>query len=221
MNLLAFELSTEHCSVALLQDGELAQRAETGNRPSRRILAMADELLADAERHITELDAIAFGRGPGAFTGLRIAAGVAQGLAFGADIPLVPVSSLAALAQRALEDHDIEQVIAALDARMEEIYVGAYRKGPNGLAQAVVEDALLPPGSMQAPDSREWIGAGPGWSAYPLLADRVSRIIPGVFPDAAAVARLASVIFANGGGIPAETAAPVYLRDTVAWQKTR
>lgn len=221
MNLLAFELSTEYCSVALLEDGGLQQLAESGNRPSRRILAMADELLASAERHVTELDAIAFGQGPGAFTGLRIAAGVAQGLAFGADLPVVPVSSLAALAQRALEDHACEQVVAALDARMDEIYTGAYRKGPNGLVQNVREDALLPPASVEIPPGGEWVGAGPGWGAYPQLASKVARVLPDVTPDAAAVARLAAVIFANGGGVTAEHAAPVYLRDTVAWQKAK
>jgi len=220
MNLLAFELSTERCSVALLEDGDVRQLAETGNRPSRRILAMADELLAGAERHLAELDAIAFGRGPGAFTGLRIAAGVAQGLAFGAELPVVPVSSLAALAQRAFEDHGCEQIVAALDARMDEIYAGTYRKGPNGLVQAVCEDVLLPPANIEIPDG-EWTGAGPGWLAYPELEKRVSNVFPGVFPDAAAVARLAAVIFANDGGVAPENAIPIYLRDTVAWQKSR
>lgn len=221
MILLAFELSTEHCSVALLEDGELAQLAEMGNRPSRRILAMADELLASAERHVTELDAIAFGRGPGAFTGLRIAAGVAQGLAFGADVPVVPVSSLAALAQRALEDHGCEQVLAVLDARMDEIYAGGYRKGPNGLVHNVLEDALLPPDHLVIPGEGEWTGAGPGWQAYPQLQALVPQIFSDVVPDAAAVARLGAVIMAAGGAVAAEDAAPVYLRDTVAWQKAK
>lgn len=220
MDLLAFELSTERCSVALLEDGNMHQRAETGNRPSRRILAMADELLACAGRHLAELDAIAFGCGPGAFTGLRIAAGVAQGLAFGADIPVVPVSSLAALAQRAFEAHGCERVIPLLDARMNEIYAGAYRKGLNGLVQPIRDDALLPPAQLDIPEG-EWSGAGPGWRAYPALADRVGGILPDVYPDAAAVARLGTVIFANEGGLPAEEAVPVYLRDTVAWQKVR
>lgn len=221
MNLLAFELSTEHCSVALLEDGELTQLAETGNRPSRRILAMADQLLADADRHITELDAIAFGRGPGAFTGLRIAAGVAQGLAFGADLPVVPVSSLAALAQRAFEDHGCEEVVAVLDARMNEIYAGSYRKAPNGLVQNVIEDALLPPDHLVVPEAGEWVGAGPGWPAYPQMQSLVPEIFPDVIPDAAAVARLGAMILAAGGAVAAEDAAPVYLRDTVAWQKAR
>ncbi|HEX7030982.1 MAG TPA: tRNA (adenosine(37)-N6)-threonylcarbamoyltransferase complex dimerization subunit type 1 TsaB [Gammaproteobacteria bacterium] len=218
MNLLAFELSTERCSVALLLDGEVRQRAETGNRPSRRILAMADELLAEAGLRVTEMDAIAFGRGPGAFTGLRIAAGVAQGLAFGAELPVVPVSSLAALAQRAVEDHGAEQVVAVLDARMNEIYAGRFRAGANGLVQAAGDEQLLPPEMLEIP-GRDWIGAGPGWNAYASLSGKPASVLPDVFPDAAAVARLGAIVFAAEGGVNAADAVPVYLRDTVAWQK--
>lgn len=223
MNLLAFELSTDRCSVALLVDGDVQQRAEDGNRPSRRILAMADELLADAGLRLENLDAVAFGRGPGAFTGLRIAAGVTQGLAFGANLPVVPVSSLAALAQRACDDHGCEQVVAVLDARMNEIYVGTFRTGTNGLVQAVDEERLLPPDNLELP-STAWCAAGPGWSAYPVLAEQAetaAALLPDVRPDAAAVARLAAVAYAIDGGIPATDAMPVYLRDTVAWQKSR
>lgn len=222
MNLLAFELSTDRCSVALLVGGDVRQRAETGNRPSRRILVMADELLAEAQLRVTELDAVAFGRGPGAFTGLRIAAGVAQGLAFGADLPVVPVSSLAALAQRAVEDHGCRQVVAILDARMNEIYAGQFRAGPNGLVLPAGEERLLPPELLDALPDAEWCAAGPGWPAYPVLAQRLASAmyLPDVHPDAAAVARLGAVAFAENGGLDAAAAVPVYLRDTVAWQKT-
>ncbi|HEX7048361.1 MAG TPA: tRNA (adenosine(37)-N6)-threonylcarbamoyltransferase complex dimerization subunit type 1 TsaB [Gammaproteobacteria bacterium] len=220
MNLLAFELSTEHCSVALLVDGELQQLAEKGNRPSRRILAMADELLAEAGLRATEMDAIAFGRGPGAFTGLRIAAGVAQGLAFGAELPVVPVSSLAALAQRAAEDRDAAQIVAVLDARMNEIYSGSFRLAANGLVQAAGDEQLLPPAALEIPADGEWIGAGPGWAAYPALANKLPAVFPEIVPDAAAIARLAAVAFASDGGVDAAHAMPVYLRDTVAWKKT-
>lgn len=225
MKLLAFELATERCSVALLDGGEVHQLADTGNRPSRRILAMADELLGEAGLHPPELDAIAFGRGPGAFTGLRIAAGVAQGLAFGAELPVVPVSSLAALAQRACEDHDIERVVAVLDARMNEIYAGAFRVAGNGLVEAAGEERLQPPETLELPpdDARPWHGAGPGWTAYPALQAHESSlagVLPDVYPDAAAVARLAAVQFAEHGGIDPAAAAPVYLRDTVAWRKS-
>ena len=220
MNLLAFELSTERCSNPLLVDGDIRQQAETGNRPSRRILVMANDLLQSAGLRAVQLDAVAFGRGPGAFTGLRIAAGVAQGLAFGADRPLVPVSSLAALAQRAAEDHDCKQVVAALDARMNEIYTGRFIAGPNGLVQARNEEQLLPPDELVIP-AGEWVGVGPAWRVYPQLQERVSESLPDVFPDAEAIARLGAVILANGGGVAPEEGIPVYLRDTVAWQKTR
>lgn len=221
MNLLAFELSTERCSVALLIDGDVRQRAEAGNRPSRHILAMAHALLADAELSLGRLDAIAFGRGPGAFTGLRIAAGVTQGLAFGAELPVVPVSSLAALAQRAVEDHDCEHIVAVLDARMDEIYSGAFRRGANGLVIAVGEEQLCPPQNIEIPFASTWCGAGPGWETYPVLATKAFTRYPEVYPDAAAVARLGTLQFTTTGGVDAAEALPVYLRDTVAWQKTR
>lgn len=223
MNLLALELSTDLCSVALLVDGEVRQLADEGNRPSRRILAMADELLAEGGLHVAELDAVAFGRGPGAFTGLRIAAGVAQGLAFGADIPVVPVSSLAALAQRACDDHVCERVLAVLDARMNEIYAATFRTGANGIVQLLDEERLMPPDDLDVPTT-SWCAAGPGWNAYPSLRERAAsseRMLADVRPDATAIARLAAVAFADSGGVPAAEAMPVYLRDTVAWQKTR
>lgn len=226
MNLLAFELATERCSVALLVHGELRQRADEGTRPSRQILGMAHELLQQANLPVTAMDAIAFGRGPGAFTGLRIAAGVVQGLAFGADLPVVPVSSLAALAQRAAEDHAATQVLTLLDARMNEVYAGAYRIGVNGLVRPIGDELLLPPGDLELPapaERAEWVAAGPGWSAYPELvnnADLFGAVFPRLRPDAAAVARLATVQFAEQGGVDAAEAIPVYLRDTVAWQKS-
>ncbi len=135
---------------------------------------------------------------------------------------MVPVSSLAALAQRACEDHGCEQVIALLDARMNEIYTGTYRAGANGLVAELGVEHLLPPESIVVP-AGAWSGAGPGWSAYPALAARfpaLAPILPQVRPDAAAVVRLAAVAFAEHGGVDAAEAMPIYLRDTVAWQKT-
>lgn len=184
---------------------------------------MANELLAAAGLQPAGLDAVAFGRGPGAFTGLRIAAGVAQGIAFGADLPTVPVSSLAALAQRAAEDRGAEQVVAVLDARMNEIYCGTFRVARNGLVQLSGEERLLPPEAFTLPEG-DWQGAGPGWMAYPELQPVAADLVAvhaDLFPDAAAVARLAAVEFAETGGVDAANAIPVYLRDTVAWQKTR
>lgn len=222
MNLLSFELATEQCSVALLVDGELHQLAASGHRPSREILKMASELMAEAELSLHDMDALAFGRGPGAFTGLRIAAAVVQGLAFGAELPVVPVSSLAALAQRACEDHGARNVIALLDARMNEVYAGCFRVASNGLVRAVDEERLLPPEQLELPDDGEtWTGAGPGWKAWrERFAALPGELRPEVLPDAAAVARLAAVEFAASGGVDAAEAVPVYLRDQVAWQKT-
>lgn len=222
MKLLAIDLSTDACSVAVLDDGEIHQQLEPGRRPSRQVLGMAKLLLADAGLSLNDLDAIAFGHGPGAFTGLRIAAGVAQGLALGLDRPVLGISSLRALAQAAIERHDVERVAVALDARMDEIYVGEYRRDGNGLAVSIDEDRLLPPASYALPDAGIELLAGQGWAAYPELQERTGdlRCDDDLRPEAGAVARLAAAGLAAGEGGGPETAIPVYLRDKVAWQTT-
>lgn len=222
MKLLGVDISTDLCSVAVLADGDIHQVQEAGARPSRRVLDMANAMLEKAGLALHDLDGIAFGRGPGAFTGLRIAAGVAQGLALGLDRPAIPVSSLAALAQRAVEDAGADYVLAGLDARMDEVYWAAYRLDQDGLVRPVTEERLSPPGTVQAPDlTSGWLGAGPAFAAYPELCELagVNAVRFDFKPDAAAVVRLASLMLAEGGGRDAADAVPVYLRDTVAWRK--
>lgn len=220
-SLLAVETSTEACSAALLIGGEIAERYEIAPRAhARLILGMVDELLAVAELKPQQLDAIAFGCGPGAFTGVRIAAGVVQGIAFGADLPVIPVSSLAALAQDAIDCTNQTRILAAIDARMGELYWGIYRRGDQGYAVAVGDEQVTDAARVVIPDSDMWFGAGSGWHAYgELLRGRLEQRLAGVaaetFPRARSVARLAVREWTAGNTVAADQALPVYLRNRV------
>lgn len=220
--ILALDTSTEACSVAIWADGAVAERFEIGTQHSERILAMVDELLAETGLALTRFDAVAFGRGPGSFTGLRIGAGVAQGLAFGADIPVTPVSSLAALAQGV----DAPRVLAAFDARMNQVYSGAYVRNAEGIVELIGSEAVLAPSDVPLPDGYDWIGAGSGWDQYhAALLQRLDKHVAGwrerVYPRARDVARLGAAVFRAGRAIPAELALPVYVRDDVAVKQTK
>jgi tRNA threonylcarbamoyladenosine biosynthesis protein TsaB len=225
MKLLAIETATDACSAALWVDGVLTTRHEVAPREhTRLILPMMDGLLADAGLRLADLDALAFGRGPGAFTGVRIAAAVIQGAAFAADLPVVPVSTLAALAQQGI-DAGSPRVLAALDARMDEVYWGAFQADAEGLAVPVGAEQVIAPDAVPIPEGDGWRGVGSGWAAYgdalrARLGNRVTEIDPDVLPAAAEVARLAVRDFAAGLAVPAEQALPVYLRDKVA-EKSR
>lgn len=220
MKLLAFDTATEACSVALWLDGSARERVEMHNQHSERLLTMIDMLLAEAGMTLSQLDAIAFGRGPGSFTGLRIGAGVAQGLAFAAGLPVAPVSSLAALAQGV----EAGRILAAIDARMQQVYWGAFLRNDEGVVQPQVDEAVLSPERIVLPDDAGWIGAGSGWDAYaPVLTarfgNRVQAWRPGRYPTAIAVALLAATALRSGPGMAAEAVAPVYIRDEVAEKK--
>lgn len=214
MKLLALDTSTEYCSAALWLDGELhAQRVHAGQLHSALLLPMIDTLLRDQQLSLRELDGIAYGAGPGSFTGLRIACAVTQGLAFGAELPVIGVSTLASIAQQV----DAERVLTVLDARMAEVYWAAYRR--EGAGWLCVSDPVLSaPESVQVPDGEDWVGAGNGFAmaemhAVPLpLVRRETQWMP----DAAAIATLAAPMFARGEGQDAALAAPLYLRDKVA-----
>lgn len=218
MNLLALETATDCCSVALLTGaGVLEDHRLAPRRHAALILPMIEGLLAQAGVARTALDVIAFGRGPGAFTGLRIAAGVAQGLALGLDRPVVAVSTLAALAQAS--GH--ARVLAAFDARLGEVYIGCYARGADGLVTAVVADALAPPGAAPRPPAG-WRGrgVGPGWAVHgealqARLGAHVEAVEPDAWPRAGALARLAAAAHARGEAVAADQALPVYLRDRV------
>ena len=217
MKYLVLDTSTEWCSVALWLDGRIhARRVLAGQRHSSLLLPMLDDLLRESDISLRQLDGIAYGAGPGSFTGLRIACAVTQGLALGADLPVVGVSTLESIA----EQTGAERVLAVLDARMAEVYWAAYRREGDGW-QAVVEPQLALPESVAVPDGDGWVGAGNGFVALrevlrPRLAARLARIDDTLMPDAAAMAPLAARAFARGEGMDAALAAPVYLRDKVA-----
>lgn len=222
MKLLAIDTSTEACSAALAIDGELRHRYRLAPRAhAQLILPMIDELMSEAGLRPGDLDAVAFGRGPGAFTGLRIAAGVTQGIAFGADLPVVAVSSLAALAQGVYRATGRQGVLVAVDARIQEVYWGAYRRGDGDLMQLQGEERVCPPSQVTLPGAGDWHGAGSGWSAYlPALQARLGEAAgtwdADCFPSAYDVAVLATAAYGRGERMDAEQALPVYLRDRVA-----
>ena len=226
MKLLAIETATEACSAALYVDGHILQRAEVApQKHSELILPMCDALLAEAGLARAALDALAFGRGPGSFTGVRIGTGVIQGMAFALDLPVVPISSLAALAQGAFRAHRAQAVLTAIDARMDEVYWGAFRE-ENGLMRAVGTECVRAPEAVPVPSGDEdWFGAGTGWGAYerPLrgrLGERLKDCEADVFPVAQDVVTLAVADFNAGLAVAAEQALPVYLRDEVVRRPT-
>lgn len=221
--LLALDTATEACSVALLHDGKVLTHYEVIPRlHAQRLLPMIKDLLAEAGIGLSALDAIAFGRGPGAFTGVRIAIGVVQGLAFGLDRPVLPVSNLAVLAQRAYREHGALQVAAAIDARMDEVYWGCYQNA-SGEMRLVGSEAVLPPEHAALPSdaSGNWFGAGTGWG----YAERMPVTLVGadatMLPHAQDLLTLATFAWQRGEAIVADNAQPVYLRDKVATPKVR
>ncbi len=220
MNLLAIETATENCSVALLRDGVVIDRSELApRRHAELVLPMAEALLAEAGITRRQLGAIAVGRGPGAFTGVRLAISVAQGLALALDLLVVPVSSLAALAMQAPKNG--AAILAAIDARRGEIYAGTFRFDAHGLAEPLDAERVLAASDLKLPEAEAWNVIGTGWHAY---ADAISSRLPsapswtdgGRYPQASDIARLAVPLLAAGEGVPPEQALPVYLRDKVA-----
>ena len=221
--LLALDTATEACSVALLHDGKVTSHYEVIPRlHAQKLLPMIKDLLAEAGIELSAVDAIAFGRGPGAFTGVRIAIGVVQGLAFALERPVLPISNLAVLAQRAFREHGATQVASAIDARMDEVYWGCYREQAGEMCLAGVE-AVLPPEVAALPDgaSGEWFGAGTGWGYAERLSLKPYAMDAGMLPHAEDLLALARFAWARGEAITADDARPVYLRDKVATPKAR
>ena len=237
MRVLAIDTATEICSAALLIDGRLSEREQRLERGhAEHILPMVDELLAQADTALRSLSAIAFGRGPGAFTGVRLAASVAQGLAFGAGLPVVPISDLRALAQRGLEeDPHAARVLSCTDARMGEVYWACFERGGEGLAVIIGGEHVgspasvgLPPawsaqahghaGAVTGPGGIAICGVGSGFAVYPALRSALGesgRLLGALFPRASEIVRLAAPEVGAGRFLPAQQALPVYLRDEV------
>jgi tRNA threonylcarbamoyladenosine biosynthesis protein TsaB len=210
MRFAAVETSTEWCSVALFRDGDIAcVERRAPNRHSELVLPMLRDLLGKWNLNPEDLEAIAFGAGPGSFTGLRIACGIAQGLAFARGLPLLGVSTLEALA----EESGAPRVAACLDARMREVYYAALEKR-GARWHEVLPVQCVAPGKIPALDS-QWTGCGNGFAVYGNLG--MARVMPQVHPTALAVARLAAPRLAAGEGVDAALAAPVYVREKVAF----
>jgi tRNA threonylcarbamoyladenosine biosynthesis protein TsaB len=217
MRVLALDTSTEYCSVALWHDGAVIERCElAGQKHSELLIDMLDALLNDAGVKLAQVDGIAFGKGPGSFTGVRIACGAAQGLAFGANLSAAGVCTLEALA----EASGRPRVIAALDARMGEIYHAAYEK-QDGVWTTVSEPCLCKPEDAPPVPGENWFGAGSGFATHGnALDERYAGQMLGVdasmVPHAAAIAALGALQFLAGNGVDAAQALPLYLRDKVA-----
>ena len=212
MRFAALETSTEWCAVALWRDGEIAAvERRAGHRHSELALPMLQGLLKRLHLTIEKLDAVAFGAGPGSFTGLRIACGLAQGIALARGIPVLGVSTLEALA----EECGAPRVVACLDARMREVYYSALERTPGGWHEVIPARCAAP--AATAMPQGDWIGAGNGFAAYGNMG--LAKVLPEVHPSALAVARLAAPRLMAGEGVDAALAAPVYVRDKVALTK--
>ncbi|GIU54083.1 MULTISPECIES: tRNA (adenosine(37)-N6)-threonylcarbamoyltransferase complex dimerization subunit type 1 TsaB [Shewanella] len=223
LTILALDTCTESCSAALLhQQGLHTRSANAPREHSQRLLPMVDEVLKEAEIKIANVNLIAYGRGPGSFTGIRICTSMTQGLALGHDIPVIGISTLAAMAQMAIDSAQAKQVFVAIDARMNEIYWAQF-VDIDGIATLVGDEHVTNPDKVliSLDTKQEIILCGTGFDAYPdLLTDIDSTKMSDIkLPDAAAMIKLAQVGFAQGLSTPVDDLAPVYLRDTVTWKK--
>ena len=218
MKLLALDTATESCSAALLIDGAMSFREiEMERGHAERILPMIDALLSEAALKLTDLDAIAFGRGPGSFTGVRLAATVTQGLAFGASLGVIPISDLQAVAQRAMATES--RVLVCNDARMGEVYWACYERGEGGLARLEGEERVSKPDEVKLPGG--WSTATPVGRGFIAYADALPKPVDNsellsFLPHAREIARLAVSDLEAGRLLPPEAAVPIYLRDNVA-----
>jgi tRNA threonylcarbamoyladenosine biosynthesis protein TsaB len=212
MRFAAFETSSEWCCVALSVDGEIAAReTRAGHRHSELALPMLEQLLRERGLSARELDAVAFGAGPGAFTGLRIACGLAQGLAVARGLPVIGISSLEAIAQ----ESGAERVLACVDARMREVYYAALMRRGESWEEVIATQCVAPQAVVVPPG--EWLGCGSGFAVYGNMG--LKRILPEVHPTAMAIAQLAAPRLQAGEGVDAAQAAPIYVRDKVAFTK--
>ena len=226
MRILAIDTATEACSAALWNDGTLSAHFEICPREhTQRILPLVQEVLNESGTQLTDLDALAFGRGPGSFTGVRIGIGIAQGLALGAELPMIGVSTLATMAQGAWRKTGATRVLAAIDARMGEVYWAEYQRDEQGVWHGEESEAVLKPEAVRERLQRlegEWATVGTGWQAWPDMArDSGLTLVDGdiQLPEAQDMLPLACHLFTAGKTVAVEHAEPVYLRNEVAWKK--
>lgn len=224
MNILALDTCSESCSAALFYKGELIERVKKTQRGhSDLILGMMDELFKQAGTSISVIDAVAFGRGPGSFTGVRISVGVAQGIAFAQDVPVIAISSLAAVAQGASDEFGKDHIAVAMDARMGEIYCASYQR-ENGLVKILDQERVCPPEQFKPESDQQWTGVGTGWSEYEArlreqFLGKLEQVVVDRYPQAKNIIKLAQVEAESGRMLAAEQAFPVYLRNNVANKK--
>ena len=228
LTLLALDTSTEACSVALLYNGEkthlneLAQRAHT-----KRILPMIDKILANSGLHLNQVNALAFGRGPGSFTGVRVGAGIAQGLALGADLPVIPISNLTAMAQAAFELYQAKKVAAAIDARMGEVYFSQLicedvhtNLGAVSQWREITPEQVCPPEqAISQLQNNDIFYVGTGWAAYPQFTEKNLNGSEIELPNALYMLPLAQTAWKQQQTISALEIEPIYLRNEVTWKK--
>ncbi|EUL37398.1 universal bacterial protein YeaZ [Enterobacter hormaechei subsp. hoffmannii UCI 50] len=226
MRILAIDTATEACSVALWNDGTtFAHFEECPREHTQRILPLVKTILTEGNTVLTDLDALAYGRGPGSFTGVRIGIGIAQGLALGADLPMIGVSTLATMAQGAWRMTGASRVLAAIDARMGEVYWAEYTRDENGVWHGEESEAVLKPEAVTERLKQltgEWATVGTGWPAWPEMAkDTGLTLVDGnmLLPAAEDMLPVACQQLAAGKTVAVEHAEPVYLRNTVAWKK--
>ena len=216
MRILAIETSSDACSAALAVGDEVFEVFRVAPRKhTKLLLTMVEQVLGQGECSVQQLDAIAFGRGPGAFTGIRVATSVTQGIAFGADLPVVAVSSLAAIAHNGYREFGATQSIVATDARLGEIYTGCYEV-KNGEASLIGQEQVIKPEALSKIETGEWLAIGTGWGLYQeKLASRVTASISQVHGDVLPRAYDVACLARNGERLQPEQALPVYLRDNV------
>jgi len=226
LNLLAIETATEACSVALSATGRVhARHLEVPRAHGDRLLEMIEEVLEAGDIGRERLDALAFGRGPGGFTSLRIGTGVVQGIGYALDLPVIPVSTLATLAQGARRVAGAERVIAAIDARMGEIYCGVFELDPDGLMRPAGPEVVMPPSQFRCPAGGGWHGAGTGWDTYgeeltTTCGTALATARRHNLPEARDMIPLALAAWERGESVPPDRAVPIYLRDRVAEKKS-
>jgi len=217
MKLLAIDTSTQACSAALQLGEQTRYRYQVAPKEhAGLILPMINELMQEAGCSLSQLDALAFACGPGSFTGIRIAASVIQGLAFSADLPVIPISTLVTVAQGVYRNHQSKAVWVVMDARMNQVYQTVCRVSDLGLMSTVTDETLSDPDSLTAPEQPGLVGAGHGWDRYAdVLPSLAGETFPDSLPDARDVVSLAAYEFEQGNTKPPELALPIYLRDNV------
>ena len=226
MKLLAIDAATEACSVALSFNGEIYEEHFVAPRGhAQHLLSMVDRLLSAADISLSQLDAIAFDRGPGSFTGIRVGTSVTQGLAFGADLPVIPVSSLLILAQGVYRELGETQVLSVIDARMDEVYWACHRLN-NGVMELLEKEYLSQPDEVTSDLEGKWYGAGTGWAQYgDILSARLPKSCAGIdgqrLPRGCDILPLAEIQYQHKNFVSAEQALPVYLRNEVAKKPSR